>query len=185
MNTQNKENNSIPFVKDGDTVKVYAEKLTREIVDQLINMKDVKKIRLTGLVREIGGASFEGLDFAKTKWFDFSNANIEKVGCLAFHDCENIYFGQYFSNVQKVGKYAFCNAMTKNKCVINLRSLKDIPSGCFMNASIDYLDLAGAEQAGEDAFKNLKVTAINLSDKLYNSYMNIENDKLEGEKINF
>ena len=96
MNTQNKENNSIPFIKDGDTVKVYAETLTREIVDQLINMKDVKKIRLTGLVREIGGASFEGLDFAKTKWFDFSNANIEKVGCLAFHDCENIYFGQYF-----------------------------------------------------------------------------------------
>ena len=156
MNTQNKENNSFPFIKDGDTVKVYAETLTREIVDQLINMKDVKKIRLSGLVREIGGAS-----------------------------CENIYFGQYFSNVQKVGKYAFCNAMTKNKCIINLRSIKDIPSGCFLNASIDYLDLAGAEQAGEDAFKNLKVTAINLSDKLYNSYMNIENDKLEGEKINF
>lgn len=182
MNENIKKEKLVEYIIDGDTVKIYAEEVTKQMIEEILLLKNIKRVKLTKFVKFIGGGAFQGLDFLKTKYFDFSNAKLEKLGCLAFYDCDNIYFGEYFSGVREIGKYSFANSNTKSKTSLDLRNVKVLPSGCFLNAEIDYLNLAGVESVGEDALKNLKVTAINLSDSIYDEYMNASQDE-EGSKI--
>lgn len=185
MEENNKRKKIVDYVIDGDTVKIYAEKITKDMIDEILMQKNIKKVKLSKYVKIVGSGAFQGLDFSSTKWFDFSNANIEKIGCLAFYNCDNIYFGEYLSKVKTVGKYAFANSNTKRKTSIDLSNVKVLPSGCFLNAEFDFLNLESVETVGEDALKNLKVTAINLSDSLYDEYMNMKQIEDNSKDLNY
>ncbi len=170
------------YLRHEDTIVVYSKKFTRDILNQIIkNEKDFKTIKLSKLVSEIGEGTFENVDFSNNYFMDFSSSDIKSIGCAAFHNCKDIYFGEYFKNVTKVGKYAFYNAHTKSKTNIFLPNLKVVPNGCFINAEIDFLDVGKVEDVGIDAFKDLKVTAINLSPDIYDYYMSLNQEECNKE----
>ncbi len=154
------------YMDDGFIAVVFAEHVTRALIDYILKNETVQSMQFTDAVKSFEDECFKGLN---VDCVDFATAeNLENIGYSCFENAKNIHAEDCFENVQFLKPYAFAGAESDD--CINLPNVKYVPEGCFESAKINHLVLTNSVSMKYNAFRNAVIANLSVDSKFRKLY---------------
>ena len=148
-----KQYKKIGSVKSGMEIVIDTPKVTRDLIEYIIEYERPRVISFTDKVKIIDENCFYHMN---VDYISFNSAiNVEEIRTAAFKKAFRLHCVDCFENVEKIDESAFEEAKSEDS--LYMPNVKQIPSKCFKNAKFLSVIVPNAEQIADDAMDGLQV----------------------------